>query len=347
MPATRGNQIVAVVSAMGDTTDELLALAREVSDRPDAREMDVLLSTGELRSCALVAMALRSAGRDAVSLSGAQAGIRTDTSFGRARIAGVEPRRILDELAEGRIVVVAGFQGITEGMDTTTLGRGASDLTAVAVAAGLGAARCEVYTDVEGIYTADPRIVPDARRLDEVGFEEMLEMASYGAKMNPRAIELAMVYDVPILVASSFGDAPGTLIHKGADMNPPIGEIRDRVRAIATDDNVAKITLFGLKDRPGIASSLFGPLARGRHQRRRDRAERELRRRDRLHPHRETGRPRRGAGGGRAGGREAGGAAGRVLRPLRQGEHRGHRHAGRTLAMPPRCSASSPKTTST
>ena len=257
----RGNQVVAVVSAMGDTTDELLALAREVSDRPDAREMDVLLSTGELRSCALVAMALRAAGRDAISLSGAQAGIRTDTSFGRARIAGVEPRRILDELAEGRIVVVAGFQGITEGMDTTTLGRGASDLTAVAVAAGLGAARCEVYTDVEGIYTADPRIVHDARRLDEVGFEEMLEMASYGAKMNPRAIELAMVYDVPILVASSFGDAPGTLIHKGADMNPPIGEIRDRVRAVATDADVAKVTLFGLRDRPGIASSLFGPLA--------------------------------------------------------------------------------------
>ena len=257
----RDNQVVAVVSAMGDTTDELLALAREVSDRPDARELDVLLSTGELRSCALVAMALRSAGRDAISLSGAQAGIRTDTSFGRARIAGVEPRRILDELAEGRIVVVAGFQGITEGMDTTTLGRGASDLTAVAVAAGLGAARCEVYTDVEGIYTADPRIVPDARRLDEVGFEEMLEMASYGAKMNPRAIELAMVYDVPILVASSFGDAPGTLIHKGADMNPPIGEIRDRVRAVATDADVAKVTLFGLRDRPGIASSLFEPLA--------------------------------------------------------------------------------------
>ena len=325
----QGSRIVAVVSAMGDTTDELLALAREVSDRPDARELDVLLSTGELRSCALVAMALRSEGRDAISLSGAQAGIRTDTSFGRARIAGVEPRRILDELAEGRIIVVAGFQGITEGMDTTTLGRGASDLTAVAVAAGLGAARCEVYTDVEGIYTADPRIVPEARRLDEVGFEEMLEMASYGAKMNPRAIELAMVYDVPILVASSFGDAPGTLIHKGADMNTPIGEIRDRVRAIATDDNVAKITLFGLKDRPGIASSLFGPLAEADISvdvivqnasfdgatdftltvKRVDLA---------------------AAGGGRAGGREAGGAAGRVLRPLRQGEHRRDGDAGRS-----------------
>ena len=257
----RGSQVVAVVSAMGDTTDELMALAKEVSDRPDARELDALLSTGELRSCALVAMALRSTGHEAISLSGAQAGIRTDNSFGKAKIAGVEPQRILDELGEGCVVIVAGFQGITEGMDTTTLGRGASDLTAVAVAAGLGAERCEVYTDVDGIYTADPRLVPEARLLDEVGFEEMLEMASYGAKMNPRAIELGMVYDVPILVASSFGDTPGTLIHKGADMNPKIGEIRDRVRAIATDANVAKITVFGVKDRPGIASSLFEPLA--------------------------------------------------------------------------------------
>ena len=256
-----GSQVVAVVSAMGDTTDELMALAHEVSDRPDARELDALLSTGELKSCALVAMALRSAGHEAISLSGAQAGIRTDTSFGKAKIAGVEPQRILDELGGGRVVIVAGFQGITEGMDTTTLGRGASDLTAVAVAAGLGAERCEVYTDVDGIYTADPRLVPEAKRLDEVGFDEMLEMASYGAKMNPRAIELGMVYDVPILVASSFGDTAGTLIHKGADMNPNIGEIRDRVRAIATDANVAKITVFGVRDRPGIASSLFEPLA--------------------------------------------------------------------------------------
>ena len=255
------NQVVVVVSAMGDTTDELLRLAHDISDKPDAREMDVLLSTGELVSCTLLAMALRGMGRKAISLSGAQAGIRTDTSYGRAKIAGVDPQRILAELERGNVVIVAGFQGITEDMNVTTLGRGGSDTTAVAIAAGLGAERCEVYTDVDGIYTADPRLVPHARRLEEVGFEEMLELASYGAKMNPRSIEIGMVYDVPILVASSFTDRPGTLIHRGADMNANVGEIRNRVRGIATDTNVAKITMLGVKDRPGIAASLFEPLA--------------------------------------------------------------------------------------
>ena len=256
-----GNQVVAVVSAMGSSTDDLIAMARQVSEEPNAREMDVLLSTGELVSCTLMAMALRAIGVKAVSLSGAQAGIRTDTSHGRAKIAGVEPQRILDELSEGNIVIVAGFQGITEDMDITTLGRGASDLSAVAIAAGLSAERCEVYTDVEGIYTADPRLVPRARKLDEVSFEEMLELASYGAKMNPRSIELAMVYGVPILVASAFTDKPGTLIHGGANMSASVGEIRDRVRGIATDPNVAKITVLGVVDRPGIAANLFEPLS--------------------------------------------------------------------------------------
>jgi aspartate kinase len=256
------NQVVAVVSAMGDSTDELIELAGQVSDWPEPRELDVLLSTGELRSCALLTMALRSSGHQAISLSGSQAGIQTDTSFGMARIAGLAPERIIRELSAGNIVVVAGFQGITEGMDTTTLGRGASDITAVALAAGLGAARCEVYTDVDGIYTADPAIVPEARKLDHVSFEEMLELASYGAKMNPRSIELGMVYDTPILVASSFSDVPGTLIHGGADVNRQVGEIRNRVSGIATDTNVAKITVLGVKDRPGVAASLFEPLAR-------------------------------------------------------------------------------------
>ena len=256
-----GNQVVVVVSAMGDSTDELLNLAHDISDRPDAREMDVLLSTGELVSCTLVAMALRGMGCQAISLSGAQAGIRTDTSYGRAKIAGVDPQRILAEFKRGNVVIVAGFQGITDDMDVTTLGRGGSDTTAVAIAAGLGAERCEVYTDVDGIYTADPRLVPHARKLEEVGFEEMLELASHGAKMNPRSIEIGMVYDVPILVASSFTDRPGTLIHGGADMNANVGEIRNRVRGIATDTNVAKITMLGVKDRPGIAASLFEPLA--------------------------------------------------------------------------------------
>lgn len=257
----RGDQIVSVVSAMGDTTDKLIQLASEVSERPDPREMDVLLSTGELMSCTLVAMAIRSLGLDAISLSGAQAGIRTDSRHGRARIAAVETARISSELTAGRVVVVAGFQGVTEDLNVTTLGRGASDLSAVAIAAALKADRCEVYTDVEGIFTADPRHVPQARKLDEVGYEEMLEMASLGAKMQPRSIELAMEYNVPILVASSFADAPGTLIHQGADMQLSVGEIRNKARAVATDRNVAKITVTGIVDRPGISASLLEPLA--------------------------------------------------------------------------------------
>ena len=256
-----GNDVIAVVSAMGDTTDELIELANEVTNRPDAREMDVLLSTGELVSCTLMAMALRAMGYASVSLSGAQAGIRTDSSYGRARIAGVSPERIISEVGKGNIVIVAGFQGITEDLDITTLGRGGSDTTAVAIAAGVEADRCEVYTDVDGIYTADPRLEPKARKLDEVGFEEMLELASYGAKMNPRSIEMGMHYNVPILVASSFTDASGTLIHGDIDMNSNVGEIRNRVRGIAADTNVAKITVLGVIDRPGIAASLFEPLA--------------------------------------------------------------------------------------
>ena len=257
----RGDQVVAVVSAMGDTTDDLIALAHEVADAPDPRELDVLLSTGELVSCTLMAMALRSMGYQAISLSGAQAGIRTDTSYGRAKIAGLDPKRILEELNKGNIVIVAGFQGITDKMDVTTLGRGGSDTTAVAIAAGLGATRCEVYTDVDGIYDADPRLVPEANKLAEIGFEEMLELASYGAKMDPRSIELGMIYNVPILVASSFVDAPGTLIHGGADMNTTVGEIRNRLSGIPTDTNVAKITFVGVIDRPGVAASIFERLA--------------------------------------------------------------------------------------
>ncbi len=256
-----GDRVVAVVSAMGDTTDELIGIARQVTDRPDPRELDVLLSTGELVSSTLLAMALRSMGNKAISLSGAQAGIRTDRSYGKARIAGVAPERIESELKRGNIVVVAGFQGVTDQMDITTLGRGASDTTAVAIAASLGADRCEIYTDVEGIYTADPKQVPEARKLGEVGYEEMLELANYGAKMDPRSIELGMVHKVPILVASSFSDAPGTLIHGGADMGSMVREIRNKVRAIATDTGVATVTVRGLEDRPGIAAGLLGPLA--------------------------------------------------------------------------------------
>ena len=257
----RSDSVVATVSAMGNLTDDLLEIASEVSDRPAPRELDVLLATGELQSCALVAMALRSIGKKAISLSGAQAGIQTDSSYGKAKISRLSPERIRHELGKDNIVIVAGFQGVTEESDITTLGRGASDLTAVALAAALKADRCEIYTDVDGIYTADPRMVPKAQKLDEIGFEEMLELASYGAKMNPRSIELGMVYNVPILVASSFEDLPGTLIHAGADMNIEVGEIRNRVRGIATEKEVTKITVYSVIDRPGVAASLFKPLA--------------------------------------------------------------------------------------
>ena len=208
-----GNQVVVVVSAMGNTTNDLILQANTIIDNPPARELALLLSTGEIVSCALVTMALRSLGYGAIGLSGGQAGIRTDTDYNRARILDIDPQRILKELAEDKIVVVAGFQGTTEEMDITTLGRGASDTTAVALAAGLNAKVCEIYTDVEGIYTADPRIVPEARKLDQIAYEEMLELAAHGAKMNPRSIELGALYNVPIMVASSFVDAPGTLIH--------------------------------------------------------------------------------------------------------------------------------------
>ena len=252
-----GDSTVAVVSAMGDTTDKLIALAGQVSDSPDPREMDVLLSTGELVTCTLLAMAIRSMGLDAISLSGAQAGIHTDDTFSSARIESVDAQRILAELEKGRIVIVAGFQGATADMETTTLGRGGSDTTAVALAAALNAQRCEIYTDVPGVFTADPKIVPQARKLKDLGFEEMLELASYGASvLHPRAVELGAVYNIPILVASSFSNEEGTLIHGGEPM-----EIKNKLSGVAYDLDVAKITILGIPDRPGIASSLFEPLA--------------------------------------------------------------------------------------
>tara|TARA_Y100000994_G_C15686393_1_gene439886 strand:+ start:478 stop:1707 length:1230 start_codon:yes stop_codon:yes gene_type:complete len=255
------NQVVATVSAMGDSTDNLMDIAAQITNSPNPRELDVLLSTGELQSCALVCMALQELGKNAVSLSGGQAGIITDSRFGNAKISNLATNRIEMELNKGNIVVVAGFQGITDELDITTLGRGASDLTAVALAAGLKAERCEIYTDVDGIFTADPRLVPSAYKMDEIGFEEMLEMANYGAKMNPRSIELGMVFNVPILVSSSMNESSGTLIHEVNDMDMKVGEIRNRVRGIATEKDVAKIIVYSVVDRPGIASSLFEPLA--------------------------------------------------------------------------------------
>ena len=254
----KGNNVVVVVSAMGKTTDELISLAHQVTDRPDERELDVLLSTGETVSSTLLAMALKSLGHKAISLSGAQAGIWTDTAYSQARILTVEAHRIVKELGEGKIVIVAGFQGITREMDVTTLGRGGYDTAAVAVAASLKAQICEIYTDVEGVYTADPRLVPEAHKLAEIGYDEMLELASYGAKvLHPRAVELGELFNIPILVASSFTESPGTLIHGGIAM-----EVRNKVRGIAHDLNVAKITVLGVPDQPGIATAIFEPLAK-------------------------------------------------------------------------------------
>jgi aspartate kinase len=253
----KGNQIVVVVSAMGDTTDELIELAYQITEQPSERELDVLLSTGEVVSSTLLAMSLRDMGYGAISLTGAQAGILTDATYSRARILKVEAKRVTRELEKGNIVIVAGFQGITEEMDVTTLGRGGSDTTAVALAVSLGAEVCQMYTDVEGVYTADPRLVTTAQKLVEIGYEEMLELASYGTKvMHPRAVELGELFNIPIMVASSFTGEPGTLIHGGASM-----EVRNKVRSIAHDLDVAKITVVGVPDRPGIAAALFEPLA--------------------------------------------------------------------------------------
>ena len=255
-----GNEVAVVVSAMGKTTDELIALARSVAASPEPRELDLLLSTGELVSCTLMAMALRELGAPAISMGGAQAGIRTDTAHGRASIVALDPARVRRELDAGKIVIVAGFQGMTEEMDVTTLGRGGSDTTAVALAAALEAERCEVYTDVDGIYTADPRVVPNARKLAEVDYEEMLELASYGAKMHPRSIELGAWYRVPILVGSSTSDSPGTLIHRIAPYGGTAAA-RNPISGVTYERNVARITIRGVPDVPGAAAQVFEPLA--------------------------------------------------------------------------------------
>src|SRR4051794_41094149 len=256
-----GSRLVVVVSAMGDTTDDLIELAARITDDPDPREMDLLLATGEHTSGTLVAMALHAEGVPAISLTGAQAGIRTDASHGRARIANVDPARVEQELESGRVVIVAGFQGATDEShrtgEVTTLGRGGSDTTAVALAARLDANRCEIYTDVEGIFTADPRVVPDARLLPVIGYEEMLELAHQGAQvMQTRAVELGWVNGVEICVRSTFSEHPGTLIKED-----PHVEQRNKVRGLALERKVAKLTLVDVPDRPGIARAVFDPLA--------------------------------------------------------------------------------------
>jgi aspartate kinase len=248
-----GNDVVVVVSAPGDMTDELIELAHEITDSPPAREMDMLLATGEQRSIALLAMAICGRGHDAISFTGPQAGIITDETHRKARIKDVQAGRITDELAKGKIVIVAGFQGATVDNAITTLSRGGSDTSAVALAAGLEADACEIYTDVDGVYTADPRIVPEARKLDLISYEEMLELASLGAKvLNARAVEYANKYNVPLYVRSSFNENPGTLVGKEVENMEGV-----LVRGVAHDRSQAKISIFGVPDKPGTAHRIF------------------------------------------------------------------------------------------
>ena len=253
----KGKRVVAVLSARGSTTDELTDMAFEVSPHPDPREMDMLLSTGERISCALCAMAINDLGHRAISLTGSQAGIVTDTSHTKARILDVRADRIKRALEEEQIVLVAGFQGVSTAFDVTTLGRGGSDTTAVAVAAALGAEMCEIYTDVRGVFSADPRIVPDARKLTAVSFEEMLEMAASGARvLQLRAVEYARNHDVRIHCRSSFEDGPGTVVLSEAEtMEHPL------ITAVTHSTDEARVTLLGVPDRPGIAGRIFGALS--------------------------------------------------------------------------------------
>lgn len=250
-------QIVVVVSAMGDTTDELISMAKALSTAPGDREMDKLLATGEQASSALMAIALQQLGQKSVSLTGGQAGIITERVQSKARILKIDGKRLKEELNKGNVVVVAGFQGITENAswaDITTLGRGGSDTTAVALAAALKADKCEIYTDVDGVFTADPRVVPDAVKLDIISYEEMLELAGQGARvMHNRAVELGQIYDVDILVANSAREVPGTIITK----EDPDMEIRNPVRGIAHDTGVTRFTVVAIPDQPGVAAKIF------------------------------------------------------------------------------------------
>jgi aspartate kinase len=253
-----GNQVVVVVSAMGDTTDDLIELAKKVNPEPSDREMDMLMASGEQISSAVLTMALHAAGADAVAMSGPQAGIRTDATHLKAKIMDIDPRRIREQLKKNRVVVVAGFQGLNPNEDIATLGRGGSDTTAVALAAALKADRCQILKDVDGVFTTNPRVVPEARKLDEISYDEMLELASLGAEvLQSRAVEFAKKYGVVLEVVSSFHEKPGTLVRE---------EVKDMedivVRGVAADKNQAKITVGALADRPGVAAGLFKELAK-------------------------------------------------------------------------------------
>jgi aspartate kinase len=252
-----GDQLIIVVSAMSGETNRLLGLARDLTSNPSPRELDVLVSTGEQVSMALLAMALHKRGIDALSLKGSQVAIRTDSFHSKARIQSIDDRRLRAELDQGRVVVVAGFQGVDENGEVTTLGRGGSDTSAVALAAAVGADECQIYTDVDGVYTTDPRIVDGAQRLESITFEEMLEMASMGSKvLQLRSVEFAGKYQVPLRVLSSFKEGPGTLIKMDEDdpMEAPT------IAGIAFNRDEAKLTVIGVPDTPGIAYQILGPI---------------------------------------------------------------------------------------
>ena len=253
-----GNELVVVVSAMGYTTDELIELSRKVSKDPPARELDMLMATGEQISCALLSMAIHEIGEKAISLTGQQVGILTDSSHTKARILKVNSERISRELQKGNIVIVAGFQGADYESNITTLGRGGSDTTAVALAAALGADMCEIFTDVDGVFTADPRIVPQAKKIPAITYDEMLELASAGAKvLQSRSVEFASKYNVKIHVRSSFHRKEGTIVMKEIESMESVV-----VRGIALEKNQAKVSIDGVPDYPGVAAEIFEPLAK-------------------------------------------------------------------------------------
>ena len=252
-----GDDVVVTVSALGDTTDELIQLSRRITHHPPEREMDMLISTGEQISVALLAMAIHRLGVEAISFTGAQVGIITDSSHTRARIVNINTKRIEEELRRGKVVIVAGFQGVTLNQEITTLGRGGSDLTAVALAKALNARMCEIYTDVDGVYTADPRIVPSARKLDRISYDEMLEMASLGAQvMQTRSMEVAKKYEIPMHIRSSFNNRQGTLVTREVKAMEEIV-----VSGVTLNKQEAKVTICDVPDRPGLAAKIFKELA--------------------------------------------------------------------------------------
>ena len=255
----RGNQVVVVVSAQGKTTDHLIAQAEEVNPHPSKRELDALMATGELASMALTAMALERLDVPAISLSGWQAGIHTDSTHGAARVSRIDTERLRNELDKGNIVIVAGFQGVNRYDDVTTLGRGGSDTSAVALAAALGADLCQIFTDVDGVYTADPRIVPNAIKIDAITYDEMLELASLGANvLHNRSVEMAKKYNVNLEILSSMTGAEGTIVKEVTDVEKLL------IKGVTKDVNIARISAMGVSDQPGIAFKLFSLLAKNK-----------------------------------------------------------------------------------